>query len=80
MRLRLFAISGAAVMLTAGTNAFASVHLNVDINPFGWGEPPPVVYAPPGYYGPPPVVYVGGGQWGGHRGGRDRGHGGGRHR
>jgi len=86
MRLRLFAISGAAVMLTAGTNAFASVHLNVDINPFGWGAPPPVVYAPPGYYGrpgyygPPPVVYVGGGQWGGHRGGRDRGHGGGRHR
>jgi len=79
MRLRIFAISVAAAMLIVGTNAFASVHLNVDINPFGWGAPPPVVYAGPSYYGPPPVVYVGGGQWGGHRGGRDRGHGGRHH-
>ena len=78
MRLRIFAvrnaaIAGVAAMLLAGANSYASVHLNVDINPFGWGAPPPVVYAPPAYYASPPVVYVGGGRWGGHRQGRDRG-------
>jgi hypothetical protein len=73
----------AALSLMASTAAYASVHLNVDLNPFGWGAPPPVVYESPRYYGPPPVVYAGGGRWGDHRDRRghdDHGHHDGDHR
>jgi len=51
--------------------AYADGHVRVDINPFGWGEPPPVVYESPRYYAPPPVVYQGRGHY---YEGRDRGH------
>ena len=55
--------------------AYADGHVRVDINPFGWGEPPPVVYESPRYYAPPPVVYQGRGHYYGERGeGRDRNH------
>lgn len=57
-----------SALLTASSAAFADPHISVNINPFGWGAPPPVVYAPPRYYGPPPLVYDGRGRWG------DRGH------
>ena len=43
--------------------AYADGHVRVDINPFGWGEPPPVVYESPRYYAPPPVVYQGRGHY-----------------
>jgi hypothetical protein len=71
----------AALALLASSPAFADPHVNVDINPFGWGVAPPVVYESPRYYAPPPVVYYGRGHWGDHRGdrGRDRGHGRGDH-
>ena len=69
-----------ALALTASSAAYADAHVRVDINPFGfWGEPPPVVYAPPGYYAPP-TVYYGRGHWGDrddrsrYRGHYDRGH------
>lgn len=76
MKIRILSLGIAALSLLAGTAAFASVHLNVDLNPFGWGAPPPVVYESPRYYAPPPVVYYGGGRWGDHhdRRGHDRGH------
>jgi hypothetical protein len=51
--------------LLASSTAFADPHISVNINPFGWGAPPPVVYEPP-RYAPPPVVYYGGGRWGDH--------------
>jgi hypothetical protein len=55
--------------------AYADGHVRVDINPFGWGAPPPVVYESPRYYAPPPVVYQGRGHYYGNRGeGRDRNH------
>jgi hypothetical protein len=55
--------------------AYADGHVRVDINPFGWGAPPPVVYESPRYYAPPPVVYQGRGHYYGERGeGRDRNH------
>jgi hypothetical protein len=64
-------------MLGASSAVYADVRVHVDINPFGWGAPPPVVYEPPRYYAPPPVVYEGRGRWGDHRDwhgrGRDRG-------
>jgi hypothetical protein len=63
-----------ALTLTAGSAAYADVHLNVDLNPFGWVAPPPVVYESPRYYAPPPVVYYGRGSWGERRDGRGRGH------
>jgi hypothetical protein len=63
----------AAVALTFGSAAYADVRVNVGVSPFGWGVPPPVVYAAPGYYAPP-VVYYGGGRWGDHRDWRGRGH------
>jgi hypothetical protein len=64
-----------ALTLTASSIAYANVHVNVDLNPFGWGAPPPpVVYESPRYYAPPPVVYSGRGHWGDHREGRGRDH------
>lgn len=82
MKIRILSLGIAALALTAGTAAYANVHVNVDLNPFGWGAPPPVVYESPRYYGPPPVVYYGGGHWGDHRDrrGHDRGHHGDDHR
>ena len=57
----------------AGSAAYADGRINIDINPFGWGAPPPVVYEPPRYYEPPPVVYNGRGDWGDrHEGWRER--------
>jgi hypothetical protein len=64
---------GVSALLTASSAAFADVRVGININPFGWGAPPPVVYESPRYYAPPPVVYYGGGRWGDHRD-RDRGH------
>ncbi|MDB6085233.1 MAG: putative transrane protein [Gammaproteobacteria bacterium] len=75
MKILIRALGIVALTLAASSAAFADVHINVGINPFGWGAPPPVVYAPPRYYGPPPVVYYGRGHWGDRRDGRghDRG-------
>jgi hypothetical protein len=70
MKIRIQSLGIVALALTASTAAFADVHLNVDVNPFGWGAPPPVVYESPGYYAPPPVVYGGRGRWGGDSRGR----------
>jgi hypothetical protein len=64
---------GVVALALASTAAFADVHLNVDLNPFGWGAPPPVVYESPRYYAPPPVVYNGRGHWGEQRAERGRG-------
>ena len=62
-------------LTTAAGAAYADGHIRVDINPFGWGAPPPVVYESPRYYAPPPVVYQGRGHYWGERGeGRDRNH------
>ena len=63
---------GAVALGLASTAAFADVRLNVDLNPFGWGAPPPVVYESPRYYAPPPVVYNGRGHWGEQRAERGR--------
>jgi hypothetical protein len=72
MKYRTLALGVGALALTAGTAAYADVHLNVDLNPFGWGAPPPVVYDSPRYYAPPPVVYNGRGHWGDQRAERGR--------
>jgi hypothetical protein len=70
MKIRIRSLGIVALALTASTAAFADIH--VDINPFGWGAPPPVVYESPRYYAPPPVVYYGRGHyWGDHREGRE---------
>jgi len=74
MKIRIRSLGIVALALTASTAAFADVHLNVDLNPFGWGAPPPVVYESPRYYAPPPVVYNGRGHWGDRRGERARDH------
>jgi hypothetical protein len=74
MNIRIRSLGIVALLLTASAAAYADVHVNVDLNPFGWGAPPPVVYAPPRYYAPPPVVYAGRGHYGGDRGDRGRGH------
>jgi hypothetical protein len=74
MKIRILSLGIVALTLTAGSTAYADVHLNVDVNPFGWGAPPPVVYESPRYYAPPPVVYNGRGRWGDHRDGRGRDH------
>jgi len=60
-------------LTTAAGAAYADGHIRVDINPFGWGAPPPVVYESPRYYAPPPVVYQGRGHYYGGEG-RDRNH------
>jgi hypothetical protein len=76
MNNRIRSLGLAALALTASTAASAAAHINVDINPFGWGAPPPVVYAPRPYYAPP-GVYYGRGHWGDRhdtRGHNDRGH------
>jgi hypothetical protein len=67
MKSRIGSLGIVALTLTASSVAYANVHVNVDINPFGWGAPPPVVYEPPRYYASPPVVYYGRGHWGDHR-------------
>ena len=64
MNSRILSLSMAAIALTAGSAAYADIH--VDVNPFGWGAPPPVVYESPRYYAPPPVVYGGYNRWGDH--------------
>ena len=71
MKMRTKAL-GIAALTLAGSGAYADGRLNIEINPFGWGAPPPVVYEPPRYYEPPPVVYNGRGDWGDrHEGWRD---------
>jgi hypothetical protein len=75
MKIRILSLGIVALTLTAASTAYADVHFNVDVNPFGWGAPPPpVVYESPRYYAPPPVVYYGRGRWGDHRDGRGRDH------
>lgn len=73
MKIRIWSLGIVALAMAASTAAYAGVHVDVALNPFGWGAPP-VVYEPSGYYASPPVVYAGGGHWGDHRDhGRDRG-------
>ena len=65
MNIRTQLLGIAALTMMASSAAYADVH--VDVNPFGWGAPPPVVYyESPRYYAPPPVYY-GRGHWGDHR-------------
>jgi hypothetical protein len=71
MKIRILSLGIVAFALMASATAYADVHLNVDLNPFGWGAPPPVVYESPRYV-PPPVVYSGRGHWGDNREGRGR--------
>jgi hypothetical protein len=75
MKIQIWSLGALVFALAAGSNAFADARVNVDINPFGWGAPPPLVYESPRYYGPPPLVYHGRGHWGDRRGGHDRDHG-----
>ena len=70
--------TGTAALLIATSAAHAGGSIVVNIAPFGWGAPPPVVYEPPRAYPPPPVVYYGQGHWGDDRRIRGRGHDGGR--
>jgi hypothetical protein len=63
-----------ALTMAASSAAYADGHLIININPFGWGAPPPVVYESPRYYAPPPVVYSGRGHWGNDRERRGRDH------
>jgi hypothetical protein len=72
MNIRIGSLGALAAM--ASSAALADGHINVDINPFGWGAPPPVVYESPREYAPPPLVYSGRGHWGEHREGRGRDH------
>ena len=62
MNIRIGSLGVLAAMM-ASSAALADGRINVDINPFGWGAPPPVVYESPRYYAPPPVVYSGRGYW-----------------
>lgn len=72
MKDRILSLGIVALALAASSAAYADVHVNVDLNPFGWwGPPPPVVYTPPRYYAPPPVYY-GHGHWGDQRDSRGR--------
>ena len=83
MKIGILPLGIVALSLLASTAAYAGVHVDVALNPFGWGAPPPVVYESPRYYGGPPVVYAGGGRWGDHhdrRGHYDHGHHDGDHR
>ena len=73
MNIRIRSLAMLALTM-AGSAAYDDSHLSIDINPFGWGAPPPVVYESPRYYSPPPVVYYGRGHWGDHREGRGRDH------
>ena len=74
MKIRTWSLGFVPLALMAGSAAYADGRINVDINPFGWGQAPPVVYESPRYYAPPPVVYYGRGNYGERRGynrGRD---------
>ena len=66
--------TGTAALLIATSAAHAGGSIVVNIDPFGWGAPPPVVYEPPPEYAPPPVVYYGQGHWGDDRERHGRGH------
>jgi len=81
MKIRTWVLGIVPLALMAGSAAYADARVNVDINPFGWGVAPPVVYESPRYYGPPPMVYNGRGNWGDRRGyrGHDRDRDRGRH-
>jgi hypothetical protein len=68
MKIRTWSFGMVPLALMASSAAFADGRVNVDINPFGWGAAPPVVYESPRYYYPPPVVYYGRGNWGEHHG------------
>jgi hypothetical protein len=72
MKIRTWVFGIVPLALMAGSAAYADARVNVDINPFGWGLAPPVVYDR--YYGSPPMVYNGRGSWGDHRGWRGRDH------
>ena len=74
MNIRTCVLGIVPLALMAGSAAYADARVNVDINPFGWGVAPPVVYESPRYYGPPPMVYNGRGNWGDRRGWRGRDH------
>ena len=63
MKLRILSLGMVSLALMASATAYADVHVNVGVNPFGWGAPPPVVYESPRYRAPP-MVYYGRGQWG----------------
>ena len=73
MNIQIRSIGMVALIMTTSA-AYADGHISVNINPFGWGAPPPVVYESPRYYAPPPVVYYGRGNWGDRREGRGRDH------
>jgi hypothetical protein len=75
MKNRILSLGMVALALSASSAAYASAHVDVVLNPFGWGVAPPVVYEPPRYYAPP-TVYYGRGHWGdrGDSRGHDRGH------
>ena len=72
MNIRIRSLGIIPLTMAASFAAHADGHLSININPFGWGEPPPVVYESPRYYAPPPVVYYGRGHWGDHRDWRGR--------
>ena len=72
MKNRIQSLGIVALTLTASSVAYADVHVNVDINPFGWWAPPPGGIRAARYYAPPPVVYNGRGHWGDHHEGRGR--------
>jgi hypothetical protein len=72
MNIQIRSLGIMALTMAASSAAYADGHLNININPFGWGAPPPVVYESPRYYAPPPVVYSGRGHWGNDREQRGR--------
>jgi len=74
MKIRILSLGLVALTMMASTAVYADAHVNIELNPFGWGAPPPVVYESPRYYAPPPVVYYGRGNWGDRREGRGRDH------
>ncbi len=78
MNIRIQSISMVALMIATST-AYADGHVSINIDPFGWGAPPPVVYESPREYASPPMVYYGQGHWGDNRHWRGRGNDGGRH-
>ena len=70
MKNRILSLGMVALTLAASSAAYADGHVSVVIDPFGWGSPPPVVYAPPRYYAPP-AVYYGRGRYGDYRNSRE---------
>ena len=71
MKNRILSLGMVALTMAASSAAYADGHVSVVIDPFGWGAPPPVVYAPP-RYNAPPAVYYGRGRYGGHRDSHER--------